>query len=256
MNLNLNQSELNTLKEEAMAVLEQLQTDYNSRLEDYNKVCTDLQLGIFYDYDSPGYMSSSLEDRKEWHKERLDSKEAEIHFFESLMALVFETDYLERIQRNILSSEIMLHLSDKYGLERKAVSNWREAPEITYDRVFGKYYAVSHEIEKFSTWEQREILAYFKSQCCSCLMSRLERALTMHEYLRSYNLSRLTADLVAINRLEEIITLGMVDVYIKIRKYDIPWGGQSDIYLQKLLNRELGYMLNHDFGKDVGVENE
>ena len=252
--ISFDQSDLNALKEKAEAVLEKLQTHFDSRLEDYNEVLTALESGIFYDYDCPGYMSSSLEDRKEWYKERLDSKEAEIHFFESLMALVFETDYLNQIQRNILDPDTMLNLSDKYGLERKAVSNWREAPKITYDKVFGKSYTVSHEIENYSTWEQREILAYFKSQCCSCLMSQLERALTMHEYLHSYKLAKLTADLVAINRLEKIITLGMLDLYIEIRKYDIPWGGRSDEQLQKLLNRELGYMLNHDFGKDVGVK--
>lgn len=232
--LNLNQSELITLKEKAEKILEELQMNCDFDYENYHEALDQLTaIDGWTEGQSTdeGYAEghdryASQEEYVEKLKARLDRNKAETAFFEHLMFLVFETDYMDRIQRNIFTNlEYLEEIARKYKLVMPI-------SRVYFFQVFRN--DVSRlDITKCSVWEQREILAYFKHKKSCVLIEEIQDALRLGAGL--YYITFLMDELNQMERLEEIITLGMLDVHIE---------GQ---------NNELSHMLNHDFGKDAGI---
>jgi|13_taG_2_1085334.scaffolds.fasta_scaffold00872_5 hypothetical protein len=259
--LNLNQSELNTLKEKTQSILEELQMNCDSDYEDYLQALDQLTaIDGWAESQSTdgGYAEghdryASQEEYVEEMKMYLDDSEAKVFFYKSMMFLIFETDYVDRIQRNILDSEYVDRIGQKYNL---CELDHLIKDEDRLTQAFKNYLSTVPKLNP-SVWELREILAWFKH----CWSNELEKAIRMTlcgEYNTvhySYLVNDYTKQLTYLERIEEVVTLGMLDVYQIVEEccFDFGWP-ESNLQRKKLLNRELGYMLNHDFGKDVGID--
>lgn len=187
-----------------------------------------------------GYDRYAAQERRiEEMKNRLDRNKAEIFTLETFLGLVFETDCVLKLEANILSPEVVSEICTRNNVNDFPLNHSRYSVKEMFSRCISP---------KTNTWQAREILALLKSLRAHSLVYLIRHTLrhpVCDGRVNTYPIQRIVdslCELQCLEYLEEVVTLGMLDVYIN--QHDILFG-----YGYLMLN----YMLRHDFGKDVGI---
>lgn len=240
--------ELNALKEKAEEILKELQMNCSFNEENYDEALEQLTAidgwtesqstdeGYAEGYDR----YASQERRVEEMKARLDKIKAENFTLETFLGLVFETDCIIKLERNILPPEVLSEICTRNNVNVFLLNDSRYSVKEMFSSC------ISPETD---TWQAREILALLKSLRAHSLAYLIRHTLKhplCDGRVNTYPIQRIVdslCELQDLDYLEEVVTLGMLDVYINQDNILFGYG-----YLV------LDYMVNHDFGKDVGID--
>jgi len=240
--LNINQSELITLKEKAEKILKELQMNCDFDYENYHEALEQLNaIDGWTESQSTdgGYAEghdwySTQEKRVEEMKARLDRSKAESFTLETFLGLVFETDCIVKLEADILPPEVVSEMCSTYN--------------VNHFPSMHSYYSVEEMLSgcispETNTWQAREILALLKSLRAHRLVYDIRHTLkhpTCDGRVNTFNMHCIVhklCELQYLEYLEEVVTLGMLD-----------------LELSGNFKAEVKYMVNHDFSKDFGID--
>ena len=169
--------------------------------------------------------SERIEEIKEYRK----AQEAYLYFYKSLLTIVFETDFLSQLERNVLDYDTLESIDCKYDI-RRTYRRWANNTN-TVRKIFKNYFSWI-DVTKRTNFEKREILAYFRSRFTQELLQMIVVTLTREEGNYKPSFARYFKQLARLEYLEEVISLGTEDLHI------------NSLNLSR-------YVLNYDFGMGV-----
>ena len=155
------------------------------------------------------------------------------HFNKYIRSLVSETDYLNKLKRCILPDAFIEAANEKYKF--KGWGNGVRPIErilsdaLSYDEVFVENrkdepisfnfhncYNPSNISFRYSTWEFREIIGYYKHMAASKLLAAIECILETktNDPDCQYDIKSSVKELVYLEKVEQLVSLGMLDLYV------------------------------------------
>ena len=225
-------------------------------------------------------------------RESIEGKEANLLSYKIMTSFILDFGYLDKIERHILSKDFISYATEKYSLHTP-LGEYEELTTVLRCSFKNVFYSCEEREHLFylgepgfveylySPWEYREILAVYKHLAASrihrIIVSSFQETSNSTIYIKDAIKS-----LVFLEKLENLITYGMLDIYdtawwmsnfdncinygycLGSCNCDDPGGEfcnheycsvcQTGIDLNTRAKRLSSKLLNHDFGKDAGID--
>lgn len=212
---NLNQSKLITLKDKAQATLEELQMNCDFDYENYHEALDQLTAIDGWTESQPTDVGYS--EGRDWYaaqkecvkelKAYLNHSEAKVLFFKAIMTLVFETNFITKLETNILTEEVVSAIYDTNNVNGFSFTHF----EYSLKEMLLKLINL-----KTSTWQAREILALLKHLRTQDLFYELKFIFgDFYSSVYEERVKTFICDLKYLEYLEEVVTLGMLDLVLE-----------------------------------------